>query len=460
MKHLFSLFNSQEQTLLDEFFHYLRFKSISSLEEARPELDSCAAWVKAFLGDAGMEVEEWSFEKPSSIGGNPVIFAEWNKAGKDKPTLLLYNHYDVQPADPFELWETPPFEPSLRDGKVYARGAQDNKGQCFYVMAAVRALLKRDGSLPINVKMLIEGDEEIGSPRIGEIYQRYGDRLKADHLLLVDVGFHDIDQPSVTLGIRGICSMTFDLIGSKSDLHSGSHGGIVYNANHALVEILAKMRDSEGRITIPGFYDKVEPITDEELADIDLSFEEDVYRKQFEAEPSGGEKEYSIAESAWLRPTLEINGLRGGYTGDGMKTVIPSRAHAKLSCRVVPNQDPVRLQHLIKDFIEANCPPGIRAEFDLHAGVGKGIRTSSSAPIVKIASQALEGVHGKKATCILEGATIPVTSTLAEISGADALLIGYALPGDNIHAPNEHFDVSRLRQGMSTIARIIELLGQ
>ena len=266
--------------------------------------------------------------------------------------MLIYNHYDVQPVDPIELWHSDPFEPTIRDGEVFARGAEDNKGQCFYVISAIRELLRRDGTLPINVKLCIEGEEETGSSGLAGILATHKESLTADHLFVVDLGIHAPESPALTLGVRGIATMSIELIGSSSDLHSGTHGGIVYNPNRAMVELLAKLHDEEGRVTVPGFYAEVVTPTTDELAQLDFHFDEAEYEAMFGAKAVGGESSYSALQSAWIRPTLEINGIGGGYIGDGFKTVIPARTVAKLSVRLVPNQDPVKIAAAVERFLQ------------------------------------------------------------------------------------------------------------
>lgn len=450
----FNIFDDNQSSLLSDFYTFLRFESISTQKEKKTELNNCAKWVKDYLLSAGMQVELWE------TATSPVVFAEWNKAGADKPTLLIYNHYDVQPADPFELWESPPFEPEERDGQIYARGAQDNKGQCFYTIAAVKTLLEKSRALPLNLKLIIEGEEEVGSAGLPTIFEKHKKDLQADHAIIVDVGVHSLDRPSITLGLRGICALEINLKGSLTDMHSGSHGGLAFNPNHALVQILGKMRADDGRILIPGFYDNVIELDPTILDSLDLAFDKESYFCTFGTKASGGEKDYTPIERAWLRPTLEINGLNGGYTGEGFKTVIPALAQAKLSCRLVPNQDPKNIMQLIKDFVDSNLPEGISCEINIEHGYGPAVQTSPDESLVQVAAKAISDVTGHQCSFIMEGASVPIASALSKVSGAKLLLMGYGLPSDNIHAPNEHFGIDRLKLGFATITRIIEKLSE
>lgn len=455
IKELFALYDSNEAQILKDFFDLLRIKSISAEPEFKADVLKAADFVSTYLSDGGFEVERWE------TSGFPVLFASWLGAGADAPTVLFYGHYDVQPVDPLELWTTPPFEPTIRDGEVYARGAQDNKGQNFYTIAALTYLLRANKKLPVNVKLIIEGEEEIGSPGLSTIVDQKQKELKSDYALVVDVGIHAIDAPSVTVGMRGIITMTVELTGSNTDLHSGSHGGIAYNPNHALVHLLAKLRDEKsGRVLVPGFYDSVTEIDSEFRKAIDFSYDIDGYEQAFSAKACGGETEYTAVESAWLRPTLEINGLGGGYSGPGFKTVIPAKALAKISCRLVPNQDPKEIAEAVRDFLVANCPEAMHIDVDIMPGYGPGLWTNPNSPLVNACADAFSDVYNKPCRKILEGATIPISVALAKSAQADIALIGYGLPGDKIHAPNEHFGLNRLRMGFATIGRIVQLLAK
>ena len=451
---LSNYFGTHEEEILKDFFTFLSFPSISTDPEYTPAVRECCNWVSDYMKAMGLSVECWETK------GHPVIFAEHLEAGPDKPTLLIYNHYDVQPVDPLEEWESAPFEPTIRNGQVYARGAQDNKGQFYYSLIAVKGLLaKHEGKLPINIKWVVEGEEEVGSTHLPETLIKYRDRLKSDYAVIVDVGLRDPNQPAVTLGVRGMVTMDFEVQGSKIDLHSGSHGGLAYNPNRAVVEMLAKLRDHTGKVAVPGFYDGVEEMSDEERSLYNFDFDAKKYEETFGAPPSGGEPGYTAIESNLLRPTLEINGIFGGYAGAGFKTVIPAKAGAKISCRLVPGQNPLTVANRIKDYLEGIAPEGIKAKVTIHPGTGAAVRANPNSDAVKSFAQAYTEVCGASCQYILEGASIPVTPDLAEAADADCLLVGYGLGTDQIHAPNEHFGVDRLRKGFMTVARAIEILG-
>ncbi len=440
--------------ILEDFLTFLRFPSISSEPEFTPQVLECSEWVVNYLKNLGFKTEVW----PTS--GHPALFASHLEAGADQPTLLIYNHYDVQPADPLELWITPPFEPSLRHGEIFARGAQDNKGQCFYVLQAIRLLLERDGTLPINIKLIIEGEEETGSAGLSGILNEKAEQLKADVLAIIDVGIPSMEAPAIPLGVRGIVTMDVEVIGSGIDLHSGHHGGIVYNPIHALAEMLALLRDQNGKISIPGFYDQVKPLSKEEKDRLVDLFDEEGYKKSFGALPTGGEKEFPPHERAGSRPTIEINGIFGGYTGAGFKTVIPSKAHAKLSCRLVPDQDPLEIAELVKEHFKKTAPAGIEVKVKVHPGVGMAVRSDINSRGVQAFTKAYEEVFSKPIGYTYEGGSIPIIHQLMAASRSEVVLAGLGLPDDHIHAPNEHFGLERIEKGCLIVARAIEHLSQ
>lgn len=451
LEFLKACFRKEYDEILEDYFTFLRFQSISTDPSYHSQVETCSQWLSKQLQNIGLNVEIWKNE------GKPVIFATDLRAGPDHETLLLYCHYDVQPVDPIDLWTTPPFEPHLRNGRVYARGAADNKGQCFYTLRALKTLIENLPSLPVNLKFIIEGEEESGSVALSNLLKEKKEQLKADHLLIIDAGLESPGQPAINLGARGMTCMTVTLTGSRFDLHSGTHGGIVYNPNRALVELLATLHDETGSVTIPGFYkDVVEPSSEEKNI-YALDFDPWLFEKEFGTPATGMEKGRTPRESAWLRPTLEINGLSGGYGGSGFKTVIPARAIAKLSCRLVPNQNPTRVATLVKNHLLAQHFPGISIDVHIHPGQGNPCRTSPHSRIATIASKAYSEVFHKPCSYILLGGSIPVAADLAKTAGADMALIGVGLPTDQIHAPDEHFDLDRFEQGYLTICRIIQL---
>ena len=449
---LLDYFDSNREKLLEEFFEFLRFESISSEPQYEPQVRECASWLKSYLMSIGVQAEIYSEY------GHPIVYGHLLKAGANAPTVLIYAHYDVQPVDPLELWQTPPFDPQIRDGQVYARGAMDDKGQCYYTLAALKALMETQGKLPVNVKLIIEGEEEVGSAAIAQFAREQGDLIAADYLLVVDFGFLKASVPAITLGVRGITTYSLTLRGSKSDMHSGVHGGIAYNPNHALVDILAALRDDQGRVSVPGFYDNIRPLTESEQSIIDFSFDEGEYEAITGGKANGGEQDCAPLESSWLRPTLEVNGISGGYSGEGFKTVIPAQASAKISCRLVPDQDGEKISAALIEFLKSRVPNGMELEIRSDHS-GPPLRTSADSRAVKLCAESFEEVCEASCKYILCGGSVPITAALSEASGAEALLIGYGLPTDNMHAPNEHFGVERIRKGMATLGVILDKFG-
>lgn len=446
-------FYASKQIYVDEFLEFLKIPSVSSEPSYRDEVLKCSRWVSNFLLNAGLDVEYW--ESPF---GYPVVFASWLKAGADKPTVLIYNHYDVQPVDPLEKWTSAPFEPRVSGENIFARGAQDNKGQCYYVMAAVRFMLEKYGELPVNLKLVIEGEEETGSVAISKLLEVKAEKLKADHLFVVDVGFEKKDEPAITLGLRGNIALSLEATGSKTDLHSGMFGGIAYNPNRALVELLASAYDKRtGKIAIPGFYEDVVSPDQEFLSALDFSLDIKTLEREQGIRPGGGELGAAPLESNWLNPTLEICGIGGGYTGPGFKTVIPATSVAKVSCRLVPNQDPEKITELVANYFREKTPEGIKLIVTTRKG-GPAVRTSVKSKVVQAAAKAFAEVNNKECKFILCGASIPVVADLAKVSGSEVVLIGYGLPDDLIHAPNENFSIDRLAKGFATIGRMLEIL--
>lgn len=448
-----ALYEKVKEQGLKDYKTFLEFASISSDLDRIDDVKACSEWLLDYLKSRGLKVEMWSTE------GHPVIFASYLKAGVDKPTLLFYHHYDVQPVEPLEEWSAPPFTPTEENGAIYARGAQDNKGQCFYTILAITSILKETGSLPVNVKILIEGEEEIGSPSLPRWLEKKRKEVQADYLAIVDVGMKNRMTPAVTLGARGILTMDVIVQGTNSDLHSGTHGGLAYNPIHALVDVLSRLRDPKtGRVTVPGFYDDVIPLTEEEKSFVSLSFDEKDYLETFGQKPTGGEKEFPPALRVGTRPTLEINGINGGYTGMGFKTVIPARATAKISCRLVPGQEPEKIGESVKQFIESHAPEGVAISVHLHPGNGVALRAKAKSKVVQAFSSAYNEIFENSAHYVLEGGSIPISSKLAKASGAEPVFVGLGLPDDNIHAPNERFGLRRFEKGFLSIGRALSLL--
>jgi acetylornithine deacetylase/succinyl-diaminopimelate desuccinylase-like protein len=434
-----------------DYFAFLRFKSISADPHFSKELIRCSEWLKNYIKKHTTLDSELIHTE-----GYPLVYAEDVKT-KGAPTLLIYGHYDVQPVDPLELWDSDPFKPKMEEDRIYARGAVDDKGQIFYAIAALRAWKELRHKIPLNLKLCIEGEEESSSKGLSKALPHLKEKLKADSLLVIDFDQFDQETPAISLGARGVIALEVSVTGSKSDLHSGVHGGMAYNPNKALVEMLASIWDKNGRVQIDGFYDDViEPSVEDKKQ---FSFRHDLisYAKEFGIDAIGGEKGRSLAENNTFRPTLEINGISGGYTGVGFKTVIPAQAIAKLSCRLVPNQNPQRIARLISDFLKKKAPFGMKVNVTFLGGEG-AFRSSLHSSLAKAVSKAAEEVTGKECKNMLCGGSIPIVASMMQTLKLDVVGMGYGLATDNIHAPNEHFDWSRFEKGFLTVGRMLELL--
>jgi acetylornithine deacetylase/succinyl-diaminopimelate desuccinylase-like protein len=436
-----------EETLKD-FFTFLSFPSISADSHFEKDCRKTADWLVAYMNQMGLSATLWE------TSGLPVVFGAHMDAGPDKPTLLLYHHYDVQPVDPIDLWASDPFKPAIKQNQVYARGAADNKGQCFYSLVAIKALLELSGQLGFNLKVFIEGEEESGGRGTTAILRERGEELRADHLLVVDYDISDVETPGITLGMRGIVTLQVECTNASIDLHSGVHGGIALNPNRALADMLASFWDKRGKVQIPHFYDDVFPFPEQQRALVDMSFDVQQYQKEFGVKAFAPEEGFSIRESNWIRPSLEINGMWGGYTGLGFKTVIPAKAYAKISCRLVPNQDPKKVGQAIAAFLCAHAPQGIEVKVDILHGAPAYFSALDSF-IVKLAALAYEEVFGKPCKHRFCGASVPIVFDLAQASHAQVAMIGVGLAGDDIHAPNEHFGLDRFELGYLIIGRIL-----
>ncbi|MBS0605184.1 MAG: dipeptidase [Verrucomicrobia bacterium] len=439
-----------DETLKD-FFTFLSFPSISTDPHYEQHSRRTAEWLCNYMNKIGLDTTLW--ETP----GLPVVFGTHMKAGKDRPTLLIYHHYDVQPVDPIDLWKSDPFKPVIRNNQVYARGAVDNKGQCFYSLTALKACIEMAGQFDFNIKVFIEGEEESGGRGTAAILQQKETELRADHLLVIDFDIPSAATPGITLGMRGLVALDVECSNSAIDLHSGVHGGIALNPNRALATILAGMWDKDGKVSIPHFYDDVRPLSKDHLSKVDMSFDEEQYKKSFGVKSFCMEEGCTIKESNWLRPALEINGMSGGYTGIGFKTVIPAKAHAKISCRLVPEQDPEKIGKAITQYLKSSAPKGIEIKVDLHHGA-PAYRSEIDSSIVKTAALAYEEIFGKPCKYLFCGASVPIVVDLVRASKAQVAMIGVGLPDDDIHAPNEHFGLDRFELGYLTIGRILSRL--
>ena len=445
LKALDNYFELNRSEHLNELKEFLRIPSVSALSDYKSDMQTAAEWLADSLKKVGLENVSIDETK-----GHPVVYADWLHA-EGKPTILVYGHYDVQPVDPLNLWESEPFDPQVRDNKLYARGASDDKGQVYMHVKAIEALFKTEGTLPVNVKFCIEGEEEIGSPNLPEYVLANTEKLSADIIVISDTGMQGPGKPAVCYGLRGLAGVQIEVKGAKSDLHSGLYGGGVQNAIHALVEVLDSFRDAEGTIQVDGFYDNVLPVTEEERAAYDaLEFDEEALKKELGVEELFGEKGYTHLERTWVRPTLEINGVYGGFSGEGIKTVLPADAGAKITCRLVPNQDPDEIVAKLKAHIEKHKPIGVSVEvteFDK----GKPFITPFDHPAIQAAGRSYEKVYNVPTSYVRGGGSIPIVAAFDEILGLPVVLMGFGLASENFHAPNEHFHLENFDQGLRVI---------
>ena len=444
-------FDAELGRFIDEWKDFLSFESISTDPAYTDQCEACACWIVSHLERLGFTCSMLETE------GKPVVFAEL-KGNSEKPTVLFYGHYDVQPVDPVALWDSPPFEPELRNGRMYGRGAQDNKGQVFYFIKALEALLALNIQIP-TIKMLIEGEEESGSEGISKKLPDWKDKIAADVLMVCDTGMIDPRVPTVTMGLRGMAACEVRVFGPLYDLHSGVFGGIVLNPLQELVRIASLFHDQDGKVAVPGFYDGVEAPSPELLrraseAPLDLKRLEESVGVPF----VGGEQDFGVLERRGLRPTLEINGIGGGYQGAGGKTVIPSSAFMKLSMRLVAGQDPSKVLEAVERFVRACVSDGCRVEISEKNIGGEALLLPLESQLLSTAVDSLEGVFGVKPALLWEGASIPVIPLLQRTSGATPLLIGFGLEEDAIHSPNESFSLKQLKDGFRYVSNFLRQL--
>jgi acetylornithine deacetylase/succinyl-diaminopimelate desuccinylase-like protein len=439
---------------VSELKHYLAIPSISALPMHTDDVRRCARWTADEMQRIGLENVV-----VNTTPGNPIVYGDWLHA-PDAPTILFYGHYDVQPVDPVHLWESPPFEATVRDGEIYARGAADDKGQVFMHLKAIEAHLKQAGKLPVNLKLLIEGEEEVGSNNLDEFIRARRPQLSADVVVISDSAMFDRGVPSICYSLRGLVYFQIDLRGTRTDLHSGVFGGAVANPAMVLAQILAQLKDRGGRIRIPGFYDDVRPLSDEERNQWkQLPFSEKRYRQDLGAPKLFGESGYTTLERVWARPTFEVNGLLSGFTGDGAKTVIPAVAMAKVSMRLVPDQDPEKIATLFEAFLKKIAPKTVAVTVTrLHGG--KPWITDVDNPYVRAAGRAIEQGFGKAPVFCREGGSIPVVSTFQQELGVPAVLFGVGLPDENAHAPNEKLDLGNFHGGIISAAILYDEIGK
>ncbi|MGC8724788.1 MAG: dipeptidase [Acidobacteriota bacterium] len=441
---------------LDELKELLRIPSVSTLPEHKSDIERAAKWVADNLRRSGMEHVE-----VIPTAGHPLVYADWLHAA-GRPTVLCYGHYDVQPADPLEEWTTPPFEPVERDGSLYARGSTDDKGQMVMHLKALESLLKTGGGkLPVNVRVIIEGEEETSGQGIEAFVRNHPERLTCDVVVVSDTEMFARGLPSLTVGLRGLCYTEIEARGPATDLHSGSYGGASPNPFFALCQIIARLKDDDGRILIPGFYDKVKAPTQAELkAWESLPFDETEYLKnEVGSTALTGEPGYSVLYRTWARPTLEVHGMPGGFTGTGAKTVIPARASAKVSMRLVPDQEPNAIFKLFSDTVMSLCPKGIRLSVK-QLGAGDAVVVNTDNRFVQMAASAMADVYGKETVFIRSGGSIPIVASFQKHLKAPTLLMGFGLPDCAAHGPNEKFLIENFHGGIESLVRLFERLGE
>jgi acetylornithine deacetylase/succinyl-diaminopimelate desuccinylase-like protein len=442
MNNVIDFIQINRERYLTELKALLAIPSISALPEHAGDVRRCAEWCADEMQRVGLRNVRL-METP----GNPVVYGDWLGAS-DAPTILFYGHYDVQPVDPLNLWQSPPFEATIRDGEIYARGAADDKGQVFMHLKAIEAHLKQNARLPVNLKVILEGEEEVGSEHLDDFIRAHKDDLKADVVVISDSPMFARGVPSICYGLRGLVYCQIDVRGSSTDLHSGSFGGAVANPAFVLAQMLAQMKDRSGHVRIPGFYDAVKDLTEtERKAWASLPFNEKAYRKDFGIPRVYGESGYTTLERTWARPTFEVNGLLSGFTGEGAKTVLPAVAMAKVSMRLVPDQDPDTIADLFQKYVEQIAPKTVDVTITRMHG-GKPWMTSFDNSFVQAAGRAIEKGFGRAPVFTREGGSIPVVSTFQEELGLPSVLFGVGLPDENAHAPNEKLDISNFHNGI------------
>jgi acetylornithine deacetylase/succinyl-diaminopimelate desuccinylase-like protein len=435
------------------YLELLRIPSISTLPEHGPDMHRAADWIVAELRRIGFEHAE-AFDTP----GHPIVYADWLHA-PGAPTILVYCHYDVQPVDPIELWETAPFDPFIRDGRVVGRGAADDKGQLHLHLRAAEALLATRGRLPLNLRFLFEGEEESTSASLEGWIGDNRARLAADAVVISDTGFFEGNVPALTVGLRGILYTQIDVVGPPVDLHSGGFGGAVENPANALARIVTELKDRDGRVLVPGFYDDVRELSRQERFEIScLPFDEAAFRDEIGVPALVSERGYTVLECKAARPTLDVNGLWSGFQGEGAKTIIPAHAHAKVSCRLVPDQDPDELFEKLRAHVEAVAPAGVSVTVR-KLGTARPVRTDISHPIAQAARRALEATFQQDALLIRSGGTIPVASLVQSTLDLPLVMLGFTNPDDNAHAPNEYMRLDNYEAGLRTICRLWDDLG-
>jgi acetylornithine deacetylase/succinyl-diaminopimelate desuccinylase-like protein len=443
--------DTHDGRMVEELLEFLRIPSVSTDPSHRRDVEAAASWVAGQLRQAGLTRVDIM-----ETAGHPVVYAEWLGA-PEAPTVLVYGHYDVQPPEPLSSWHRAPFEPEIRDDRIYARGVSDDKGPMLIPIKVAEAFLSLRGSLPLNVKFLFEGEEEIGSPSLDRFIAEQRDLLAADFALSADGAMWRIDLPSVIVGSRGLVALNIDVVGPEKDLHSGRHGGAVQNPLHALAALLSSLHRPDGSVAVEGFYDAVREPTEAQRREVaSLPFDEEAYRAEIGVPALYGEPGYSMLERLWIRPTLELNGLNGGYEGEGGKTVIPSRAHAKISCRLVPDQEPQAIAELVEGHLRSHAPPGVNLRIHVLPGGAPAYRIDADHAGLLVARDVLRNLYGREPASVSIGGTLPVSEIFARVLGIDTVYFSFSTADEDFHAPNEFFRLSRFRDGLRAWARYWE----
>jgi acetylornithine deacetylase/succinyl-diaminopimelate desuccinylase-like protein len=446
---------ANQDRFLAELKEFLSIPSISTQPAHKPDIEHAAAWLQGKLLVAGFPSAEIM-----PTPGHPMVYAEWMVAGPKAPTVLIYGHYDVQPPDPLELWDTPPFEPTVVGDDIFSRGASDDKGQLYIHVKAAEAFKETQGAPPINLKCLFEGEEECGSTNLEPFVTAHTDLLAADVAAASDTHILGPNMPSIVYALRGIAYVEVEVTGPDHDLHSGIYGGAVHNPINALCAMIARLHDENGHITIPGFYDSVRDVDAEERAELARApFEREAWLRETGAPTDWGEREYTIVERTTIRPTLDVNGIWGGYIQPGAKTVLPSKAFAKISMRLVPDQEPAEIAQLLRDYLTDIAPPTISVQVrGLHSGRSAIVNRNS--PAMQAAVQAYTRAFDKEPIFVREGGSIPVVDTFQSILGIETILMGFGLPDDRLHSPNEKFHLPNFYKGIETVIHFMNLLGK
>jgi acetylornithine deacetylase/succinyl-diaminopimelate desuccinylase-like protein len=448
-----SYIDSNQPRFRDELFDFLRIPSVSARTEHNKDVAAAAEWVAARTRELGMGVHV------HTTAGHPIVVAEYREAGPGAPTVLIYGHYDVQPVEPLDLWKSPPFEPVIRDGKIFARGSVDDKGQLYLHIKAAEAHIKSAGKLPVNVVMVFEGEEEVGSENLLPFIQAHAKELACDAVVISDTAMLSADVPSLDASLRGMTYCEIHVDGPAQDLHSGTYGGGVVNPATALARIIASFHDEIWHAQIEGFYDDVDPAQDFRAQLRKLPWKDEEFRAEAGSNALAGEHGFSTIERLLVRPTVEVNGMLSGYTGEGSKTVLPAHAMAKVSCRLVPNQDPLKIAELFRKHVERVAPEGVTVRVDFLHG-GKPWRANVQGPLYEAAAAALEQAFGKQPVYAGSGGSIPIVPEFESILNAPALLMGFGLPGENAHAPNEWMGVAAFEKGLHACAELLTQLSK